>query len=444
MVGPMSMGVLQYFYSKMYPSMAHILESDCEKTCREDMGYSTTGTEGFLRDQILQGTTSLDWIFLSCLRSAFKPMNFPHNHIDLDIALSGEYELTHQMVLGATTPPIQYLSLWTEFVNGLTQTELRDMIYYFTNSTSCENKIDIRVDPILQLDIRIESCFGTVKIAEKFFKDLESLSKLKMIWTDITQRMDDIQDGNLNTYYVNSNTLDTSDIYRPSYVSRPTWWASLGAPSRSYDTPSLILRSEPIHLSGSGIPRIGETSSERENFHTGMGVSQEDSIIGSFGWHDNGVYDFYGWTDSEMEQIISRAIRSDSHTDLPESEPETVPELMPPYSEAHKEFRRCAHHIPIQFKLECGWTVTIRGSCRSVEDVLYKYCPAIFLTMCQDISMSYVIFEIPLSINKLNLSPHRVNIISERIYGIHVFDSQISIQNDIKKLFGTLLPIDLL
>src|SRR5579872_3858792 len=199
-LGPMELPILEYFYDKMYPTMSKILETNYETTCRE-LGY--TASEGYLRDKLLHHVTPLDWLLASTLRSQLNSHTSVNRlattHIDLDQTLSGEYQITHQMVLKVIQIDTIYKELWTQFVHSIPQAELPEMLYYFTNSKSCDQLIKINVSTELQSDIKIETCFGVVNIAEMYFKDLDSLKMIKGFWSGSEYKMADISDGNDET-----------------------------------------------------------------------------------------------------------------------------------------------------------------------------------------------------------------------------------------------------
>lgn len=193
--GPMDLPILEYFYDKMYPSMSKMLETDYEKTCQE-LGY--TVSEGYLRDKLTKSVTGIDWLFAVTIRVE---MNFltksqfrKYTHIDIDNMLSGEYQITHQMVLKITLISPEYSKLWTEFVNQIPQSKLTDMLYYFTNNKSCDQIIQIIVDSEFVSDIKIETCFNVVRIAKPYFQDLDTLCTIQSFWSGSEYKNADISD----------------------------------------------------------------------------------------------------------------------------------------------------------------------------------------------------------------------------------------------------------
>jgi len=180
--GPMNQGVIEYFFDKMQPSLSHILSKDYTHIWRDDMEYDTF--EAYLRDNMLVNFTYLELLFGTCLKEL---LTCP-NHIELDIKFSGEYNISHTMVLRcmkmkSSMSPRQQ-GLWTAFIKGLSQSELIDLLMYFTNSKSCENEITITVDPSPKVDVNISTCGKIVSIAERLFTNLETLSALKALFAN--------------------------------------------------------------------------------------------------------------------------------------------------------------------------------------------------------------------------------------------------------------------
>jgi hypothetical protein len=191
-LGPMKKPMLEFFFAKMFPSLEYIFNTDYDKTCREDMGYSSG--ESFLRLKLAEVATLTDWLFIAC----FKTYNYrSKNHLDLDAEISGEFEITHHMIsslIQVKSSNESHKRIWNEFIHSLTKPELIGMLYYFTNTGSCENKIIVVPDSRIVVDIHVESCFNKVLIAERNFENLEKLKTIKVIWTDTTAKMDTIQD----------------------------------------------------------------------------------------------------------------------------------------------------------------------------------------------------------------------------------------------------------
>jgi|SRR5579872_7522967 len=194
-LGPMPVPILEYFYEKMHPTISKSLETNAYDTACKELGYNFA--EAHMRDHLLiKSSTSLDWLFASTLVRIFKvDLVYESSHIDLDQKISGNFTLTHPMVLNITKIDSQYESLWKEFITELNSTELTDMLYYFTNNKSCDSPIQINVSPNLELDIKVETCFNIVYISESYFTDISTLRKLKESWSGSTSKTDNLFDG---------------------------------------------------------------------------------------------------------------------------------------------------------------------------------------------------------------------------------------------------------
>lgn len=225
-LGPMERGVLEFFYEKMYPSISKSMEStEYESTCKE-LGYSTSET--YMRDHMLKYSVSHDWLFCSFLKQTFRILEeYYGHHIDFDLKISGEFQLTPNMIINNTAIEQKYEKLWCEFVNGLTSSELSDMLYYFTNSKSHNGEIKVIVESNSKLDIKVETCFNTVYISHLYFRDIKSMKKLKKLWVNSATETDALYDDSAtNTPRRNSNmhvdpvtSEETVSLY--DYFNRP-------------------------------------------------------------------------------------------------------------------------------------------------------------------------------------------------------------------------------
>jgi hypothetical protein len=99
--------------------------------------------------------------------------------IELDKLISGNYIITHEIVLEKmSVEPEHYTEEWETFIKTLTYDELKNMLILITNSVSLDEPIKVCIcemnsisDNNIEEDIRISTCFRKVSINENIFKN---------------------------------------------------------------------------------------------------------------------------------------------------------------------------------------------------------------------------------------------------------------------------------
>lgn len=121
----------------------------------------------------------------------------------IDHTFSGKYKLTAEMVIPMFIIDKEiYEPKWNQFIESLTETELRHLLMVIGNSTSVKNSYRIYVNKFISEDVQITTCSNAISIREDIFTDPELFDNLKHYFNDDTMCVDE---------YIGENNHNNSD-----------------------------------------------------------------------------------------------------------------------------------------------------------------------------------------------------------------------------------------
>lgn len=183
---------LEYFYDKYYPNTLNNLEEKYKKDPKEfeklDVGFENY--EQMLRSEIINESDKLNIIYYELAEQQRNMFPKKINNVTLDYIFSGYYNIDAKLVLKIMDIQCDldnsndYILLWNEFIQSLNPSELKQMLIVFCNSVSLQQKIKIIIKDNLLIDIKIQTCLKTIYVNNKLFKNLETLSNLKIYFRD--------------------------------------------------------------------------------------------------------------------------------------------------------------------------------------------------------------------------------------------------------------------
>lgn len=113
---------------------------------------------------------------------------YNYDLLTIDKTFSGTYKITVNDVLSVIHfHHDNYEPIWKQFINSLSETELRQLLFTIGNSLSLDKGYDIYVNDYVNAIVNITTCFHSVTIHEKVFKNdqlTECLSDLKYYLLD--------------------------------------------------------------------------------------------------------------------------------------------------------------------------------------------------------------------------------------------------------------------
>jgi len=170
------------FYLELIDPTVYEMSNKMSAEDFNDLGLSD-GKEEYYRS-IVVGTVSekmmTTYELISKNFELFDAM-YHYDTITIDRTFSGVYRITSQTVIDLCVFTNEsYREMWLEFVNSLTEKELRQMLMAFGNSVSVENKYFIFVSGTISADISIATCTHKVTLHERLFQDAKTLSNLKL------------------------------------------------------------------------------------------------------------------------------------------------------------------------------------------------------------------------------------------------------------------------
>ena len=120
--------------------------------------------------------------------------------IDLDKLISGNYVITHDIVIEKmSVEPEHYTEEWELFIKTLSYDELKNMLILITNSISLDEPIKVCICSMnsingndVEEDIRISTCFRKVSINENIFKNKMTENLKQYFISKDIQCIDDI------------------------------------------------------------------------------------------------------------------------------------------------------------------------------------------------------------------------------------------------------------
>ncbi len=188
----LSFSDLEFYMKKIDPdtfkTVSLLDSSDFESL---DLGYDDV--EDYYRSRVIGNISEQTSMIHQTIAKKFELFDSFNDYeiIDIDDKLSGCYKITPESVIkNMKLSDKKYKKIWDEFINSLTQNEIRQMLLLFGNTLYMNDPYYIHTDKNTSLDINISTCLKTVTINETFFESIEKLDKLRSYFTDNDQIMD--------------------------------------------------------------------------------------------------------------------------------------------------------------------------------------------------------------------------------------------------------------
>ena len=221
---------LEFFMEKIDPDLL-VFAKKVNPSDFESLDTNFKSHEEFYRSIVI-GTVDEKKMTIYCnISNCFESID-GRSILDIDRIFSGNYTITANDVLSCTIlTERQYQDIWNQFINSLTEKELKQLMILFRNTLSLKERYDIIVKNI-DIDIHIEICFKKVTINQKLFENLEYLNNLKNYFVD----NDNIHDSNVA---YDSDDSDDDDM--------PPLEPVLPNHNQIYEHNVLFNSNEPIH-----------------------------------------------------------------------------------------------------------------------------------------------------------------------------------------------------
>ena len=181
---PLTKEEVEYFYEKMYPGIIidEKYKNDPQEFAKLDVGYNNY--EEMIRAEVLNENDKTLAIYYSLAEYQKHLFDYPVNVVTMDYVLSGHYHITGEMVkkifkIKHTLSHI-YEKVWDAFLDTLSSDEIKQMLITFSNNLSMNQTIYIFIKDDILIDIKIYTCMGEVYINKFLFKNISTLSNLKI------------------------------------------------------------------------------------------------------------------------------------------------------------------------------------------------------------------------------------------------------------------------
>ncbi|XWV25603.1 putative ORFan [Tupanvirus deep ocean] len=235
---------LEFFMDKLYPTEYTIVKKVHPKDF-DLLDSDYVDHEDYYRSKIIGSLNRKKINIYASISKYFELFDsfYDYDILVIDSTFSGNYHITPDMVLANINfTDSNRQSLWENFVKSLTETELKQMLILFGNTTSLDKHYTVCVSKTLKTDIHITTCMQMVTISENLFEHEEYLNNLKLYFSDFDQISDSPS--------VFRNYDDNSMTFRPlSYntedditYTRQTYWRNF------YPFFSRVLAPEPTTI----------------------------------------------------------------------------------------------------------------------------------------------------------------------------------------------------
>ena len=124
---------------------------------------------------------------------------------EVDMCLSGEYEITSSIIKNIMPVEEKYRNLWHQFIDSLDASERKCLLMTFGNTNNTNQKFTIIINDKISRDVNIWTCYHSVTINSKLFENIDTLMGLKKYFNEIDNYINDNDNND------NNNNDDDSD-----------------------------------------------------------------------------------------------------------------------------------------------------------------------------------------------------------------------------------------